>query len=237
MHTTQEENQKVHEAWRKEIEDTQEVRNHNLKMLHEQKLLVIEEMRRLFRIVIELSVGIIIAPHIFDLLKNRTYYFIGVSFLSFVVIFIVLAFREALGRDFVGLQKSEDEMVVVLDNKISIVKKYLQAGIFNYEKDKEQYQEIINSAETRKLVDRADKLKLDRENRDNLPKDYSGELVMFLFISGIFWVLLGIFPEYMSWPVVILAELVIIIVTSTDSMWLIAKSFSATQNFLRRNTK
>ena len=227
----------VFKTWKANIQSARDVRNHSLRVLHDQKLKAIEEKRKLFRTVIELSAGIIIAPEIFNLTHDRHFYFVGVGILSATVVFIVLLFREIIDGDFEGLQRSEDDMVAVLDRKISILEKYIRAGIFTYETDKNQYNETIETSEAKKLAELDQRLKNNRENRDKLPKDYTGELIMFLFLSGTFWVLAGILPQFFSWALAVLVEILILIITSINSAQLMSRTFSMLQDFTRRQLK
>ncbi len=233
----QQEAQEVFQKWSADIQSARDVRNMSLRVISERKLMVIDQKRTLFKTIIELSVGIIIAPHLLGIAQNKSLYFVGIAILSVLILFIVLLFREIIDIDFQGLQKSEDDMVKVLERKIELVEKYINGRVFTYQKNKELFAEIINTPEAKKLSELDTQLKNDRDKRDGLPKDYTGELVMFLFYSGIFWILWSIFPNYFSWIVAVLGEALILIITSLNSAQVVSKTFSMCQNFVRQPSK
>lgn len=232
------EQREVFDQWIKDLEETRNVRNDAKGVYFNAKISMISQRHELFtKVLIPVIAAIIATPYFLQIAHNEHYYFIGVAVLLSLVVYILLLMREAFDMEFEGLQRDEDRMVEVLQKKIALTERYLKEEEFSYENAEKLHFDIQNSPETSNLIETNENMNRARSNRENLPKDYTGELIMFAFLSGIFWILGSIFPMYFSPVVWVLGEIMILIFTSINVALFVSKIFSGVQNYVRRTLK
>jgi len=198
---------------------------------------MINQRREIFKFIVYLIAAIIGSSYFLNVSTSQNYYLIGVVLLVSIIIFIMLYLRETTDIGSIQLRDLQDMYNSILDDKIDLVLRHINEKKYSNTDIQAYFQELGNLPGAKKL---ADDIKTSREARENRKKellDYSGELVMFLFLSGLFFIIGSIFPSHFNWLVILFGEIVILVIACTNFAILISKSFSFVIDRIRKTIK
>ncbi len=220
------EKEKIQSIWHETLQEDLRVKHELLQDFYKRKIELSSHRNELFKLIIQLSAGAIIAPYLFNLSNNQTYYFVGNITLLILIVFLVLKNREEIDSEFNGIQKFEDDTVIAMDRKREITENYLKRQKFSFVEYEKYWEEIKSDPEIKVIKAKNDKNIKFRKSRQILPLSYTGQLVSFLFLSGIFWITAAILPNKIDPFSIILGELLIFVISTFDSSTKIAEIYS-----------
>lgn len=133
----------------------------------------------------------------FDLPKAS--YFLWGIVLHFIVVILILSYlRERLDSEANTLQEQHDHYNQVAEEKIDLIDEYILKDSLT-ETDALEYTTRLNEMPgVKKLQEDYHDLKVQRENRKNIPLDYFSEFVFFIFLSACFLVI----ASFLDYPIV-----------------------------------
>lgn len=231
------ETKEVFDRWNNELKSICELRDKSNDLIGERLIMLLGQKSELFKSLITLSIGFLAVPYFLKNIKNNDYYFVAIVIFITLVIFIVLYLREFIDSDILSLRDLQDEYNEIAEAKQNLILEYQSKKIFTYDADANFRNELRNSSSIKKLKERMQKEKNNKLNKDEQIIDRSGMLIMFLFLSGILWILLSIAPKYFNWISIISLEIIIMIFVSNNSVMMIFKVYSYTQHYIRKLLK
>lgn len=221
------------------------LRNEMNKDLGEKRIEGFRDRRQFLQNIVIASVTLLGLISVFATIGGsdiiRTPLFItGIGFHLLLVCFATIYIRESIDQDNEGLLKMQDRYGEISESTISLADEYLK----NFYNDKRNvnerwdsyWSELGNLEPVRNL--KAENKKLDDERRERLKgttlMEFNGEIIVFLFVGGIFLILLSLTKYYLSTWYILLAFFLLFYVVFTDFLSKISKPFFRFLTFLTR---
>jgi len=173
--------------------------------------------------------AIIGSSYFLKISHSNALYFSGIILLVFVVILIVLYLRESIDREGNDMQKLIFEFNVGYHQQFDLIMEYINGNKFSNENVMEyskQYQELPFIKQLKENIE------IEKHPNKNLPMEYFGELINFLFLSGLFLMLSSIRPDYINWVVIVLGEILLFLFSSGNTAKYISNLFSKITDYL-----
>lgn len=164
--------------------------------------------------------------------NTNLYLYLGVGINLFLIIFALAYLRESLDEDSNALQRLQDRYNILLDGKINLAEKFFAVGN-NSEISVRQYQEkLLELPGVKSLDEDVKKADYQRRNRHKQELNYAGEFIVFLFTTGLLFLMANRFgfPVNLCWTLSII--LLPLILSFSRSTILIVKLVSKIANFL-----
>lgn len=142
------------------------------------------------------------------------YLITGIILFLFLIVLLVSHLREILDEDQKGLDKQNEEYKELLETKKNIYIKYLSNSLTPnaLQLCQKELRESPRMVEFSKAVQRFENQRKLRYQRLN----YTGEFIILLFITGIFFVLFAILNHRLKWFELSLSLLILIIISFSD---------------------
>lgn len=118
---------------------------------------------------------------------DTEYFYYGVGIYIIDLIFTLTYLREALDNDGLGLLKQQDKFETMYYEKKEIISKYLNQGYVDKNSYMAYLEEVKNSEGAKTSRKDYDDRKEDIKNRDKQSLEYLFEFIIFLFITGSFF--------------------------------------------------
>jgi len=225
------------EFLKKEYSEIPALRNEMNKNLVNRRIETVNQRRDFLKFIVYLIAAIIGSSYFLNVSKSRIHYFTGIILLVSVIVFIILYLRETLDIDDINLRDLQDKYNLILDEKSDFVLNYITTKKYSDIDMENYFRELKNLSCAKEL---ANDVKKDREAMKNRGKellDYSGELIVFLFLSGIFFIVSSVFPSHFNWIIILFGEIIILLVACTNFAKLISRIFSFVINYIKKGLK
>lgn len=160
----------------------------------------------------------------------------SLAIFSTLVLLLLSHLRENLDSDAIGLKEQQDKYRKVLDCKKNLLQKYIAIPDLE-EKHLLAYQaEIEESEEVKKLATDLDKINITEiENRKRM--NYFGELVIYLFLSGLYLLALSLLGQSISTFVLVTSLIALFIISFLDLSKIVSRTFSELMYLIKRISK
>lgn len=223
----------MNEEETKNLELLQKEYSENLTLQHEinkdmsgRRIETVNQQRDYFKFLVYLVAAIIGSSYFLNISKSHTYYFIGVILLISVIIFIVLYLRETIDIDSVEFRNLQDKYNLALDEGVVLVLKYITEKKYSNIDIENYFKELKDLPRAKEIYDNVKRDKEAMKNREKEILNYSGEFIIFLFLSGIIFIIGSIFSIYFNWVVILFGEIIILFVACSNFAKFISKTFS-----------
>jgi hypothetical protein len=166
---------------------------------------------------------------------NHLYLFVGIILNLFLVIFILSFLRDTLDKESMDLQKLIDRYSTLVDNQKVLISKYFAKDNLKYEDIQQYFSESANSNDVKELQNSIEENKKKIGNRDKQFLDYTGEFIIFIFITGLFFIILAFIPNLLNGQnrlYILLVVFIFLIAAFFNFHSLIMKPINKTANFV-----
>lgn len=186
------ESREIWEAFVQDRKDTNQIRDEMNRHIFEVRVKNIYERRDFLKHITLISAAILgFLPVIVGQPINKAYLIIGAILHTLVIAMVLSYLREHLDSDSLGLQKSQDKYDDILGKKLELIDKYLAKQNLSPGDISQYYTELRGSKSAEDLQVEHEDLQTQRKNREQQLLDYFSELVIFLFVTGLFFVLIS----------------------------------------------
>jgi len=225
--------QTLRDGFFREFEGTQDARTKLHESFSKQGTQLIEYRKKLVEIIITVSAAFIAAPAVFKIEPSHDLYHTGLLLLIFTVIFSLLHLREHVDADEAKSVGLRNKLLSVLNGRMDEIKKYLKKSALDQNdaisyrqyREKEDYSEEMNNL-----------TKINQQALDAIPlkaMDYTTCFILFLFTSGAFFVVISILFQNIQLPLIILIEILLSIITATNSANKLTTIYAKIVSFLK----
>lgn len=223
----------IKEAFEREFRSAQDARSELHAKFAEQGVRLIEHRKRLVEVVITVSAAVIAAPAVFKITPDPRLYDIGLTLLVVTIVFALLHLREHVDTDEARTAQTRNVLLPILNRRIEKLKEYLQKDDLSQD-DAASYQKYREEEDYSKEMN-----ELTKENEEKIATlhikaiDYPSSLIMLLFTSGAFFVVISVLFQNLSIPVILLLEVFIMIITATNSADKVTRLYANVLSFFR----
>lgn len=224
----------IKKEFEKEFQGVQDTRSSLHKQFADQGIMLIEQRREVIKIIITISVGIIAVPKIFDFSYNQHLYYAGIVFFVLTVILSLMHLKEIIDLDESKSLEIRGLWLPILDKRIALIKVYL--GKLNLTtEDVHKYSDEWHNFPELDELDKFSKLNEgDLEKIKTRGGDYASSFIMFLFVSGAFFIAISILYKNIQTHVIVLSEILILVGTANQFSNKIIFLYSKLINFIKK---
>lgn len=232
------EHNKILNTFLKEHDDALNLRNEMNKYYTEIRIDNIKQKRDFYKFIAILSGVILGLISIIDKPIIKEYFFIGLILSILLIIFILNYIRETLDKEAAELRAEQDRYGGIMQEKINLVENYLNVKEYTEEIIKD-YQEKLKSLPGVKLLsEEVNKLDEQRKKRHQEPLDYSGEIIIFIFVLSSFFIAASfLFPNKLEWTNLLFLIIIIFYISFTDMAFKFTKYISKGVSYLKKHEK
>ena len=217
----------------KERGEASDLRDEINKDLGEKQIGLGKQKMELFKFMPILSGGVLGFLSFLGQPNVNLYLYLGVIEQLFLIFFTPAYLRESLDQDINGLQKLQDKYYLLLEEKIKLAGKFLVAGIGTEAALRQYDKEVLGLPGVKELNDDVKKADYLRRNRHEQDLYYGGEFIVFLFISGLLFLVASIFGWSVNSLGVTLIILSSLILSFTSLPVLVVKYVSKIVTFMK----
>lgn len=199
------------------------------KEFRDRRMAVEDQRRDYLKFLIILIVTIIGSSYFLQISHSNELYFSGVILFVLIIVLIILYLRETIDEEGNAMQKLLSNSKLEHNQQISLVFKYMEQGKYtdddvrNYFKEYSELPQVKRIKEEMKLVD---------VNSNQSPLEYFGELICFVFLSGLFLILGSVKPDYFNWIFILSGEICILFISCGNTAKFIIGLFSKFADYL-----
>lgn len=154
----------------------------------------ISQRREFYKHITLISSAVLaLSPVIISNTLSKSYAYIGIIIYFFLTILIFTHIREALDIDANGFEESIKKYSEISSEKIDIINGFLSSKSIDDNKLREYLSRLVSSKGAATLKEDIKKSDIEAETRKSNP-NYFGELIIFLFTSASFFILISFFP-------------------------------------------
>lgn len=217
------------EFLQKERKETRSLQYEFNRGVGEKQVMIISQKREFFWRIAALALGLSGGITFFyEETIHKDYFYFSLIFFALVVIFSIFWTREVLDSDGNNLQKLQDKYNIAIEEKIKLIDKFTEE---NLELIKVEDFFIGYSNESKKMasipliVADVEELEKSRKNRGTQNMDYSGECIVFLFMSGVLFLVFSL-VSWVNWYLSIFIMLLIFSLSFSDNFLKIISNIS-----------
>jgi len=197
--------------------------------LSDRRVQIEDQRRDLFKFLVVLIMAIIGSSYFLKISHSNTLYFSGIIILVIAVILIILYLRESIDNEGNYMYKMVTDSKILFHQQFDLIMEYINRNKFSDESVMEysrRYQELPFIKELKGVIDN------EKHPNINLPMEYFGELINFLFLSGLFLMFGSIKPDYINWIVIVLGEILLFLFSCVNSAKYVSNLFSKPSDYL-----
>jgi|SRR3989344_1047491 len=199
----------------------------------DKRISIVNERREFYQHLTLLALGLLGATFFTDKIVHVSFFFAGLLSLVCLVLAVVFWLREIYDKESKDLVALQDKYNNVSEEKDELIDKFAIKP-FHPNILKEYAESIQNLRGAFLLQEDVDSQREERKNREQEQLDYFGELVIFLFVVGAFFLFLSVVHQVPSIPVLFFSLLLIFSLSFQDFFLRMMMIFSKLPAFLNR---
>jgi hypothetical protein len=164
----------------------------------------------------------------------KIYFIIGIA-LHFIIIFLIFSYlRETLDKEDAVLQVEQDNYNKILEEKIGLIDEYLSRERLTKEAYGEYRSRLISSESAKKITEKNLELDKQRKNRKNQSLDYFKEIIVFLFSTASFFILISLTKQTLNFYAILIIIIFFLILSFSSPSLFMLKKLDRLMRFLKK---